>query len=79
MFIPFFFSHARATLTSYEMKHGSSKNELVLHFFRSANVRALHPDKAEYHAEEAESYPAHEQSTDPLDKSYGITGSSRSN
>lgn len=64
-------------LTSYEMKHGSSKNELVLKFSRSANIRALHPDKAKHHGEEAKSYPTHEQSTDTLDKGYGITGSSK--
>lgn len=59
------------------MKHGSSKNELVLKFFRSTNIRALHPDKAKHHGEEAKSYPTHEQSTDTLDESYGITGSSK--
>lgn len=72
--IHLFLSRAGATLTPYEMKHGSSKDQLVLDFVRSANISALHSDKAKHHSKEAKSYPTHEQSSDALDESYGIRG-----
>lgn len=60
------------------MEHGSSKDQLVLNFVRSADISALHPDKAKHHSEEAESYPTHEQPADALDKSWGTTGGTES-
>lgn len=73
-----FLSRAGTTLTSCEMKHCSSKDELVLNFFCSANISALHSDKAKHHSEEAKRYPTHEQSADALNESYGITGRTES-
>lgn len=62
-------SRAGAALTPCEMEHGSSKDQFVLNFVRSANVGALHSDKAKHYSEEAESYPTHEQSSNALDES----------
>lgn len=61
------------------MKHGSSKDELVLNFVRSTDISALHSDEAKHHSKEAKSDPTHEQSTDALDESYGTTGRTGSN